>query len=149
PSYLSKDRRNRTQDNLTVDQEGLFANVLQTEPVLFCPYPCHVHAMRVLGTQLGGEIHKANGGEIGDPRPYRQNEVFLFGVLGRVLFDLRTGSNDAHLASKDVQELGQLVELVLANEVSDSSDSNIGDLCRRSLCLRTGMHCAEFIDSKG
>jgi len=63
--------------------------------------------------------------EAGDARLEEENPAFFGCVKGNPRGGLRAGADDAHFASQDVGESGQLVELRSAEEASDACDAGI------------------------
>jgi NAD(P)-dependent dehydrogenase (short-subunit alcohol dehydrogenase family) len=70
-----------------------------------------VGGLPVLAAQERLLVRVLQGGDAGDAGLDREHAPLLIGIEGHVAGVLRTGSDDAHLAAQDVEQLWQLIEL--------------------------------------
>lgn len=102
-------------------------------------------AVELLG--VGGLLQQlvlvavADGGHIGDAGTDVQDVQLLRGVEVYVFADFRSGADEAHVSFKDVDELRQLVQFVLADVVAGAGYSRIpAAYGYKSFLVRTDAH---------
>src|SRR5690349_8508292 len=100
--------RDRAQEELQVEQQGPLLDVTQ------------IHAHHLV------EGHAAASLDLPDacnPRPYLEDATQMPRLVMRSLVGKgRAGTDEAHVALQDVEELGQLVDARCADEAADARD---------------------------
>lgn len=88
-------------------------------PVMHVP-AVHLHALGIVDiTSSAGLPHAGDAGEDGVVL------LYIFPIPRNFLLDDGTGTDEAHLAPQDVQELGQLIEAGLSKEGAALCDAGI------------------------
>ncbi len=64
-------------------------------------------------------------------------------------FLFRAGADKAHVACKDVPELGQFVDASFADDVADAGNAGVAQLCHLgAVFFGVAAHAAEFVDTE-
>ena len=129
-----QDHRNRgLPKDLRIDPETALLDVSELQLDLVRTDFLEVVA---LGIRAPGEdgalVGVPEARPVGDARTHAEDLLLALGVHVGVVAHLGTGPDEAHLAAQDVEELWQLVELELAQELSDPRDAWIAVRGRRS-----------------
>lgn len=91
----------------------------------------------------------ADGGQGGDAGTHVEDVHLLGRVHLDIVAHLGTRAHEAHVADEDVDELGQFVEFVAADDVAGAGDARVaatdGD---EAAAVGAGTHAAEFVETE-
>ena len=141
----------RQDDNLEVFAQTLVLDVLHVQLQLVGHHLFHIYTVRIFGIpQEFVLVHIFYRGIVGDAGLDVEHLPLLRGVHFHIFPHLRSGPHETHIPFQYIPQLGQFVELVFADEVSDACDAVVvladGD---ETLTLSVSAHGTEFIESEG
>ena len=130
------------EDDSDVLEEGMVGDVFEVDAELVLHDSVAVELLGVGGLlQQLVLVAVADGGHIGDAGTDVQDVQLLRGVEVYVFADFRSGADEAHVSFKDVDELRQLVQFVLAYPVAGAGYSRIpAAYGYKSFLVRTDAH---------
>lgn len=134
------------EDDFDVLEEGMVGDVFEVDAELVLHDSVAVELLGVGGLlQQLVLVAVADGGHICDAGADVQDVQLLRGVEVYVFADFRPWTDEAHVSFKDVDELRQLVQFVLADVVAGAGYSRIpAAYGYKSFLVRTDAHGAEF-----